>query len=179
MKLQSMVLAAAAGLILSGPVVANVEFYDRLDPNSHPILNESVLMGGAGLSATTIDIFTDLASWTGYTATLELLLSDDEAQPDGEHAVVAGLINKAVEIEQSTVARWYTWEGDVGGFLQPGLDSNLFFSESRKAQPGNKDFLYYNARLVFSVVPEASQWLLLGAGLLVAGGLARRSSLGP
>lgn len=179
-KRQFLALAGAAALALAGPVAANVaaniEFYDK------PIPNSPVLIGGngpgAGLPSTTIDIFTDLSAWTGYTVALELLLSDDEAQPDGEHALVADLINRQIEITyQDTTARWYTWEGDVASRLQVGQDSKLYFSELLKANPANKDFNYYNARLVFTAVPEASQWLLLGAGLLVAGGLARRSRL--
>lgn len=179
MKRQSLALAlaVAAGLVVSGPVAANIAFYDRLDSNGQPVLDDATLMGGngptAGLSSTTIDIDTDLSAWTGYTVALELLLSDDEAQPDGEHAVVADLINKQIEIRwQDTVARWYTWEGDVTSYLQTGSNSKLYFSESLKAHPANKDFYFYNARLIFTAVPEASQWLLMGAGLLAAGCLA-------
>lgn len=179
MKRESLALAIAAGLTLSGPVAASIEFYDRLDSNGQPMLDTPVLVGGkgagAGLPSTTIDIYTNRSAWTGYAATLELLLSDDEEQPDGEHAVVANLINDQIEITyQDTIARWYTWAGDVESYLQVGSDSNLFFSELLTAHPDNKDFYFYNARLVFTVVPEASQWLLFGAGLLVAGGVARR-----
>jgi len=172
MKRAFLALAAVTGLAVCGPVAADIEFYDL------PANTATLIGGRSGLSALTIDIFTNLASWTGYTATLELLLSDDEAQPDGERAVVADLNNDAIEIvHQDTVARWYAWEGNVADFLRPGQDSKLFFGESLRAHPDNKDFLYYNARLVFSVVPEASQWLLLGAGLLAAAGVARRSRL--
>lgn len=73
--------------------------------------------------------------------------------------------------------------GNVASLLTTGtnellsLSGVLTFSQELTAHPPNKDFIYYNARLVFSVVPEASQWLLLGAGLLAAAGLARRSRL--
>jgi hypothetical protein len=177
MKRGSLAGVVLAGLALSGPAAADITFYDN--PVGAPLL-----IGGAGLSSVLIDIDTTLTSLDGYTAALELLLSDDEGRPDGEGAVVAQLINRKINVDQGTTPAWYPWGGSVASLLTVGanealsLSGVLTFSESLTAQPPNKDFLYYNARLVFTAVPEASQWLLLGAGLLLAGGLARRSQLG-
>lgn len=181
MKSGSLAIATAVGMALSGAAAASsIEFYDIVDGSDNPILNAPVLVGGGGLSSVQIDIETTLESMAGYTAALELLLSDDEAQPDGEGAVVAGLNQHKVDIVQDTTSRWYVWGGDVASLLTGGTDGGLSMngfltlSEDLTAQPGGKDFLYYNARLVFTVVPEASQWLLLGAGLLAVGAVASR-----
>jgi hypothetical protein len=177
MKSGSLAIAAALGMVLGGAATAStIEFYD--DPVGAPLL-----IGGDGLTSVLIDIDTNLTSLAGYTAALELRLSDDEGQPNGEGAVVADLNNHKINVDQGTTPAWYVWGGNVASLLTAGtnellsLSGVLTFSEELTSHPPGKDFLYYNARLVFSVVPEASQWLLLGAGLLATARLARRSRL--
>jgi hypothetical protein len=177
MKSGSLAIVAALGVLLGGSATAStIEFYD--DPVGAPLL-----IGGDGLSSVLIDIDTTLTSLAGYTAALELQLSDDEGLPNGEGAVVAAFIDEKIDVAQGTTPAWYVWGGDVASLLKLGTNQSLAMtgvltlSEPLTSHPPGKDFLYYNARLVFSAVPEASHWVLLGAGLLVAGGLARRSRL--
>lgn len=185
MKSGSLAIATAVGMALSGAAAASsIEFYDIVDESNVPILDQPVRVGGWFNSdpSVRIDIETTLASMAGYTAALELLLSDDGGWPDGEGAVVADLNNYKIDVDQGTMPHWYEWKGDVASLLTltGGTDSGLSMdgfltlSEDLTAQPARKDFLYYNARLVFTVVPEASQWLLLGAGLLAVGAVAGR-----
>ena len=178
MKSASLAIVTALGMVLGGSAAAStIQFYD--DPVGAPLL-----IGGDGLTSVLIDIDTTLTSMAGYTAALELRLSDDEGRPDGEGAVVASLINEKINVDQGTTPAWYVWGGDVASLLTTGtnellsLSGVLTFSEELTAHPPAKDFLYYNARLLFTAVPEASHGLLLGVGLLVAGGFARWRKLG-
>jgi hypothetical protein len=79
-----------------------------------------------------------------------------------------------IELPGGSAPTWYD-AGDVTSLLNVGgMDG---FMTILAAEPG-KDFFYHNAKLVVSFVaapvPEAGQWLLLGAGLLAVGGMASR-----
>jgi hypothetical protein len=175
MKSLSFVIAGLAGVALAGPVAAStIEFYDIVDANNRPVLDTHTLVGGDGASAITIGIPTDLTSLSGYTAQLQLFLSDDELQPDGEGAVVASLVNRKINVDQSLTPHWYTWAGDAMALLRQDANQTWFLDSELTSQPSKKDFRYYNTRLVFTSVPEADEWLLLGIGLLGVGGIARR-----
>ena len=175
MQSLSLVIPGLLGVALAGPVTAaTIEFYDIVDGGNQPVLNSPTLIGGAGASAITIDIPTSLTALGGYSAQLQLFMSDDELQHDSEGAVVASLVNKKINIDQNLTPRWYTWAGDAMALLKQDAAQHWFLGTALTSQPSQKDFYYYNARLVFTSVPEAGEWLLLGVGLFVAGGVARR-----
>ncbi len=178
MKSLLRVIASLATIAVAGPAAASIEFYDIVDDNNQPILNAPKLIGGTGSTAITISIPTTLTSLSGYTAQLQLFLSDDELQPDGEGAVVASLVDQKINIDQNLTPRWYTWTGDAMALMQQNPNQPWFFSRALTPQPSNKDFFYYNARLVFTAVPEASEGLLLGVGAMVAAGVARQRRQG-
>lgn len=180
MKSLLRVIASLATIAVVGPAAASIEFYDIVDDNNQPILNAPKLIGGTGSTAITISIPTTLTSLSGYTAQLQLFLSDDELQPDGEGAVIASLMDKKINIAQNLTPSWYTWTGDAMALMQQSTSPSQLWSFSRDltSQPSSKDFFYYNARLVFTAVPEASEGLLLGVGAMVAAGVARQRRQG-
>lgn len=103
MKYAFLAIGAALGMVLGGSAAAStIEFYDN------PVV-APLLIGGDGLTSVLIDIDTNLTSMAGYTAALELRLSDDEGRPDGEGAVVASLVNEKINVDQGATPTWYVW----------------------------------------------------------------------
>lgn len=117
----------------------------------------------------------DSSTWGPITsATLSVLLSDDQGRGDGNDRVSiwAGL-GDPVDFQVSEGARpsWQRATFDVTNYLADGA---LNFSGGR-----GRGFYYHNARLTvnfapLSPVPEAGSTVLLGSGLALVGLLARR-----
>jgi hypothetical protein len=181
MKIKSTILASVVGAaVLGGSVQANtVEFYD-FDSATEIFLRNVAAPGN--IRDWTISIDFDPALWTSVTsASLWLNLSDDGDHQPETARLTAFSPDRVIELPGGSTPTWYD-AGDVTSLLNVGsLDR---FVTILAAEPG-KDFFYHNAKLVVSFVavpvPEAAQWLLMGAGLLAVGGWAgrRRGVLNP
>lgn len=171
MKIKSTVLASMMGAMLGGAAHADiVEFYD-FDSMNEIFLRNVASPGNVRNWAIAIDY--DPALWTSVTsASLWLNLSDDDDNQPETALLTAFNPDRVIELSGGPSPTWYD-AGDVTSLLNiAGMDT---FLTILAAEPG-KDFFYNNAKLVVSFVPvpEASELLLIGAGLLAVAGLTRK-----
>ncbi len=134
----------------------------------------SILM--ASPTETGVMISYDSSTWGPITsATLSVLLSDDQGRGDGNDRVsITTVEGGPVDFQVTEGARpsWQHTTFDVTNYLADGA-LNFFLAAA------DGDFYYHNARLTvnfapLSPVPEAGSTVLLGSGLALVGLLARR-----
>lgn len=171
MKTRSTLMATLMGALLGGNAHAvTVEFYD-FDFVNELFLRNVAAPGNIREWAIAIDF--DPSLWTFVTsASLWLNLTDDGDNQPETARLTAFSPDRVIDLTGGSTPTWYD-AGDVTSLLNVGgMDQ---FVTLLSPSPG-KDFFYNNAKLVVSFVPmpvpEASEWLLMGAGLLTIGCLA-------
>jgi hypothetical protein len=184
MKLKTLAAAAAVGMALSSGADA-VDFYDV---DGTPANNTPVLVTPTSPAPISINTGLSASAWNITSASLTLYLADDErGDAQGEQALIGNYETTNLSLNGAGASNIiaYQWPVDVSGLVtHPDgyyvFNQNLFARGTGGSGNGIKDFNYYDAKLVLNTtpVPEASELLLMGAGLVAVGAFARKRRAG-
>lgn len=184
MKLKTLAAAAAVGMALSSGADA-LDFYDI---DGTPGNNTPVLVTPTSPAAISITTGLLASAWNITSASLTLYLADDQfLDSNGERALIGNYTTSNLPLSGAGARNIisYQWPVDVknlitvsGGYYV--FNQDLYARPTGGSGRGIKDFNYYDAKLVLNTtpVPEASELLLMGAGLVAVGAFARKRRAG-